>query len=97
MNSAAIVGCPGAGCGVSVRHLIAEFGVPRSPVPLYQFVPKVHSRCGLACDHCYVFESADQSWRGHPIGDASHRFQQAWMRRLGAVIRTERATVAGSP
>jgi uncharacterized protein len=29
-----------------------------------QFVLKVHSRCDLACDHCYVYEHADQSWRG---------------------------------
>ncbi|MFI7041069.1 FxsB family cyclophane-forming radical SAM/SPASM peptide maturase [Microbispora rosea] len=27
---------------------------------------KVHSRCDLACDHCYVYEHADQSWRGRP-------------------------------
>lgn len=38
----------------------------RSPVPLSQFVIKVHSRCDLACDHCYVYEAADQSWRGRP-------------------------------
>ena len=31
-----------------------------------QFVLKVHSRCDLACDHCYVYEHADQSWRGKP-------------------------------
>ena len=37
------------------------------PVPLSQFVLKVHSRCDLACDHCYVYESADQSWRGRPL------------------------------
>src|SRR5215470_5668994 len=37
-----------------------------SPVPLSQFVLKVHSRCDLACDHCYVYEAADQSWRGRP-------------------------------
>src|SRR5450432_853139 len=36
-------------------------------VPLNQFVLKVHSRCDLACDHCYVYEGADQSWRGRPI------------------------------
>jgi uncharacterized protein len=33
---------------------------------------KEHSRCELACDHCYVYEAIDQSWR-HPsmvIGDA---------------------------
>jgi uncharacterized protein len=34
--------------------------------PLNQFVLKVHSRCDLACDHCYVYEAADQSWRGRP-------------------------------
>jgi uncharacterized protein len=34
--------------------------------PFRQFVLKVHGRCDLACDHCYVFEHADQSWRGRP-------------------------------
>ena len=38
-----------------------------APVPLSQFVLKVHSRCDLACDHCYVYEAADQSWRGRPM------------------------------
>ena len=28
-----------------------------------QFVLKVHGRCDLACDHCYVYEQRDQSWR----------------------------------
>jgi uncharacterized protein len=37
------------------------------PVPLSQFVLKVHSRCDLACDHCYVYEAADQSWHGRPM------------------------------
>jgi len=32
-----------------------------------QFVLKIHSRCDLACDHCYVYEAADQSWRGRPM------------------------------
>jgi len=40
----------------------------RPPAPLSQFIVKVHSRCDLACDHCYVYESADQSWRGRPLG-----------------------------
>ncbi|GAA5007679.1 FxsB family cyclophane-forming radical SAM/SPASM peptide maturase [Kitasatospora paranensis] len=35
-------------------------------VPFSQFVLKVHSRCDLACDHCYVYEHADTSWRGRP-------------------------------
>jgi uncharacterized protein len=37
-----------------------------STLPFRQFVLKVHSRCDLACDHCYVYEHADQSWRGRP-------------------------------
>jgi uncharacterized protein len=36
------------------------------PATISQFVLKVHSRCDLACDHCYVYEHADQSWRGRP-------------------------------
>ncbi|CAL9620682.1 FxsB family cyclophane-forming radical SAM/SPASM peptide maturase [Streptomyces sp. enrichment culture] len=35
-------------------------------VPFRQFVLKVHSRCNLACDYCYVYEMADQSWRNQP-------------------------------
>lgn len=34
--------------------------------PLRHYVLKVASRCDLACDHCYVYEHADQSWRGRP-------------------------------
>ncbi|MEU6868662.1 radical SAM/SPASM protein FxsB, inactivated metallohydrolase extension form [Streptomyces sp. NPDC046876] len=36
------------------------------PVPFREFVVKVHSRCDLACDHCYVYEHADRSWRRRP-------------------------------
>ncbi|MFC9297307.1 radical SAM/SPASM protein FxsB, inactivated metallohydrolase extension form [Streptomyces sp. NPDC057011] len=35
-------------------------------IPFREFVVKVHSRCDLACDHCYVYEHADQSWRQRP-------------------------------
>jgi uncharacterized protein len=45
-------------------RLIAE--AVRPPSAITQFVLKVHSRCDLACDHCYVYEHADQSWRGRP-------------------------------
>ncbi|MFF3375195.1 radical SAM/SPASM protein FxsB, inactivated metallohydrolase extension form [Streptomyces sp. NPDC002680] len=34
---------------------------------LQQLVLKVHSRCDLACDHCYVYEHADQGWRARPV------------------------------
>jgi uncharacterized protein len=36
------------------------------PVPFREFVLKIHSRCDLACDYCYMYEMADQSWRGRP-------------------------------
>lgn len=31
-----------------------------------KFVVKVHSRCDLSCDHCYMYETADRSWRQQP-------------------------------
>ena len=34
--------------------------------PFRQFVLKIHSQCNLACDYCYVYEMADQSWRHQP-------------------------------
>ncbi|NEC89326.1 radical SAM/SPASM protein FxsB, inactivated metallohydrolase extension form [Streptomyces sp. SID12501] len=34
---------------------------------LQQLVLKVHSRCDLACDHCYVYEHADQGWKARPV------------------------------
>ncbi|MGC4749652.1 FxsB family cyclophane-forming radical SAM/SPASM peptide maturase [Micromonospora sp. DT201] len=39
---------------------------PGRPVPFRQFVVKLHSRCDLACDHCYVYTMADQRWRSRP-------------------------------
>ncbi len=58
------------------------------PQPFVEFVIKIHSRCNLACDYCYVYEMADQSWRDQPktmshkvfadacrmIGDHARRF-----------------------
>ncbi|WP_369380260.1 radical SAM/SPASM protein FxsB, inactivated metallohydrolase extension form [Streptomyces sp. cg36] len=35
-------------------------------VPFREIVLKVHSRCDLACDHCYIYEAPDQSWRTRP-------------------------------
>ncbi|WP_330849128.1 MULTISPECIES: FxsB family cyclophane-forming radical SAM/SPASM peptide maturase [unclassified Nonomuraea] len=36
------------------------------PWPLCQFILKLHSRCDLSCDYCYVYEMADQSWKSQP-------------------------------
>jgi uncharacterized protein len=32
-----------------------------------QFIIKLHSRCNLACDYCYVYESVDKRWRAQPV------------------------------
>lgn len=37
-----------------------------SALPFRQFIVKLHSRCNLACDYCYVYTKADQRWRGRP-------------------------------
>jgi uncharacterized protein len=39
-------------------------GITWRPTPFREFVLKVHSRCNLACDYCYMYELADKSWRG---------------------------------
>jgi uncharacterized protein len=36
------------------------------PFPFREFIFKIHSRCNLACDYCYMYELADQSWRSRP-------------------------------
>lgn len=36
------------------------------PVPLSQFIVKVHGRCNLACRYCYLYEGPDRSWRDRP-------------------------------
>ena len=35
--------------------------------PVLRALQGFYSRCDLACDHCYVYEAADQSWRGRPM------------------------------
>ncbi|MEY9995268.1 uncharacterized protein ABIE67_007300 [Streptomyces sp. V4I8] len=35
-------------------------------VPFNEFVLKVHGRCNLACDYCYLYRSGDDSWRERP-------------------------------
>jgi len=35
-------------------------------VPISEYVVKLASRCNLGCDYCYVYATADQSWRTRP-------------------------------
>jgi uncharacterized protein len=58
---------------------------PGPPV-FRQFVVKVHSRCNLACDHCYVYEHADQSWRSRPVV-MSHETMRWTALRIGEHCR----------
>lgn len=36
------------------------------PVPFRQFILKIASRCNLACNYCYMYELADDTWRDQP-------------------------------
>ncbi|HEX6369850.1 MAG TPA: cyclophane-forming radical SAM/SPASM peptide maturase YhhB [Longimicrobium sp.] len=36
------------------------------PVEFTAFLLKIASRCNLACDYCYMYQHADQSWRLQP-------------------------------
>jgi hypothetical protein len=62
--------------------VIASSGTP----PFRQFALKVRSFRGLPCDHCYVYERADQSWRDRPriIANASVVNADRWERPLYA-------------
>ncbi len=50
----------------------AELDVPalraagHRPHPFRQYVVKIHSRCNLACDYCYVYEMADHGYQRQP-------------------------------
>jgi uncharacterized protein len=51
------------------------------------FLVKIASRCNLACDYCYVYEHADQTWRQQPrVMSAETRRHTA--RRIGEYART---------
>ncbi|MEU8080308.1 FxsB family cyclophane-forming radical SAM/SPASM peptide maturase [Catellatospora citrea] len=64
------------------------------PAPLRRFVLKVHQRCNLACDYCYVYTLADQSWRGRPAVMPEHVWQAAVGRIAEHVDRHALAEVA---
>jgi len=57
------------------------------PTPFRDVVLKVHQRCNLACDYCYVYEMADQSWRTRPMV-IEDRIWQATAERMADHART---------
>ncbi|WP_184978316.1 FxsB family cyclophane-forming radical SAM/SPASM peptide maturase [Sphaerisporangium rubeum] len=61
------------------------------PAPLREFVLKVHSRCDLACDYCYVYRFADQRWRTQPRTMTSH-VAELTAGRIAEHVRDHRLT-----
>jgi uncharacterized protein len=72
---------------------ITASGAPRPdarpPLPIRQFILKIHSRCDLACDYCYVYTMADQRWRSRPPHMARRTMVQTG-RRIAEHIRRHR-------
>jgi len=61
------------------------------PEPFREFIVKIHSRCDLSCDYCYMYEMADQTWRSRPRA-MSKETAELTARRIG-----EHATAHGLP
>jgi uncharacterized protein len=64
------------------------------PLPFREFVLKVHSRCNLACDYCYMYEMADQSWLSQPKRMSLPVAEQA-AKRIGEHVRAHDLTEIG--
>jgi uncharacterized protein len=60
-----------------------------NPVPFREFVVKVHSRCDLSCDYCYMYEMEDQSWRDRPRRMSTETAEHTAM-RIGQHARRHR-------
>ena len=58
-----------------------------NPHPFREFIVKVHSRCDLSCDYCYIYEMADQSWRHKPRAMSAETAQLA-ATRIGEHARS---------
>lgn len=48
-------------------HLISNSRAGNVGAPIRQVMLKLHSRCNLACDYCYVYRNVDQTWRDQPV------------------------------
>jgi len=51
------------------------------PRPFRQFILKIHSRCNLACDYCYVYAAPDTGWQRQPAR-MSRRTADQTIRRI---------------
>jgi uncharacterized protein len=60
--------------------IAAEAAAGFRPRAFREFVLKVHQRCNLACDYCYVYTMGDDSWRHRPPVMASEVWQATAVR-----------------
>jgi uncharacterized protein len=58
-----------------------------NPHPFREFIIKLHSRCDLSCDYCYMYEMADQSWRTKPRAMSAETAELA-ATRLGEHVKS---------
>lgn len=58
-----------------------------SGAPFREFILKLHGRCDLACDHCYVYTKADQRWRLRDRMMSPETVEHV-ARRLGSHVRS---------
>ena len=76
------------------------------PTAFREFVLKVHQLCNLACDYCYVYELADQSWRDRPrlmspeiwraaAGRIADHVREHQLDRIGIVLHGGEPLLAG--
>jgi uncharacterized protein len=63
---------------------------PRTKVtPIGQVLLKLHSRCNLSCDYCYVYHHVDQRWRTQPMTMSRETVDHA-AHRIGEHARRHR-------
>src|SRR5689334_12625264 len=58
-----------------------------------ELVVKLHERCQLKCDHCYMYEAADQHWRARPVSMAAATVERLAARLAEHVRAHQLATV----
>jgi uncharacterized protein len=61
------------------------------PTAARELIVKVHQRCNLSCDYCYVYQHPDQSWRERPTV-MSDEIWQATVDKLANHVRKHAIT-----
>ena len=70
-------------------------GPEHVPHPFRQFLLKVHSRCDLACDYCYVYTKLDQRWAQRPFVMTRRTIDDVAL-RIGEHVRAHRLPSIGA-